>query len=63
MSTSHRVVAYDLYRVLEGMLFIAMNKLHDSPRREANCVEFVDLIENILDKRRGSKVTKKKKVK
>ena len=54
MSTENRVIADRLYRCLEGMLFIAVSKLGDSPRRDANNLDFIDIIEDLLDAKRSS---------
>jgi hypothetical protein len=48
MSGVNRVYADQLYQVLESMLFIAVNKMYDSPRRDNNKLAFIDIIEKIL---------------
>jgi hypothetical protein len=42
-----RVIADQLYQVLEGMLYIAVKGLHDAPRREMNRIQFLDAIETL----------------
>lgn len=48
MATEDRVKASALYDALEGMIYIAVNKLGDSPRRESNRIRFMDAVERII---------------
>lgn len=43
-----RTDAAALYDILEGMLYIALKGMHDSPRRESNRIEFVNVVSVIL---------------
>lgn len=47
--TNDRVIAADLYRALEGMLFLALNP-NLSDRREANLKAFLDAWEAFMVK-------------
>ena len=49
--TRDRVLADELYAALEGMLYIAAQRLHDSPRREDNRLKFLDIVERLLEAR------------
>ena len=47
MSTESRELASRLYSVLEGMLYIAVEKHQDRALRDANREEFLDIIDTI----------------
>lgn len=50
MSTENRVLADELYRQLESLVYISKQGLEDSPRRDSSKKAFMDVIEKILDK-------------
>ena len=47
MTTDERVLADRFYRILEGMLFLAVNEMQDGPRRESNREAFLELMEDV----------------
>lgn len=47
--TADRVIADDLYRALEEMLFLAVRNMTDSLRRDQNKLSFIDAVENLME--------------
>ena len=54
MSTNGRLLADDLYKAIEEMLFLAANPALLHSRQESNRLKFIDAVEKILNKLEGS---------
>ncbi len=53
--TDDRVLAAELFDILENMLYMATERLQAAPRREVCRVKFLDVVEKILERQRGQK--------